>query len=331
MRRPASARRPLSGPAALVAALLAAVPAALPLPARAVVLDRVAAVVGGEAITVSELDERWREIEARPDPDAPKTRADLLNRLIDLKLQLARARELGVEARPEEVEDALQRLMQDNGLATLSDLTAVLTREGRTLEDLRREVAAQLTRMHVIQRDVTARLHITDEAVRRYYDTHPDLFTRDRELTLRQIVFTTQGLDEAERAKVADAVAALRGQLTGPASFRAAEARLGGSPGVVAGAAGTFGEKDLRPELARTLLALGPGRISPPTPVPTGYGLFLVESVSAGTRVPFAEALPEVRDRVAAEETEARLPGWLADLKRAAHVEIKPAAGAPAG
>lgn len=299
---------------------------AVPAPSGAVVLDRVAAVVGGEAITVSELDARWQELQAHPEavgPDAPRSRAELLNRLIDLKIQLARARELGIQVRPEETEDAIRRVMTDNGLASLDQLSAALAQEGRTLEELRREITDQLTRFRLIQREVTAKLHLTDEALRRYYDDHLADFSKDREVRLRQIVFSTAGMDAKAQADVVEAARALRAQVTDRASFLKAEARLNGTAGMTTGDAGRFGAQDLRPELARVLLGLKAGQVSPPVPLPGGVGLFLVEEATAGNPVPFDEALTAVRDRLTAEQTEARIPEWLAGLKRDTHIEIR--------
>jgi peptidyl-prolyl cis-trans isomerase SurA len=309
---------------------------AIPAPSGAVVLDRVAAVVGTEAITVSELDERWRELELHPEiagPDAPRTRAELLNRLIDLKVQMARARELGIQIRPEEVEDTIRHLMADNGLTTLAELSAALAQDGRTIEQLRQEITAQLTRIRVIQREITAKLHLSDEALKEYYDSHLADFARDRQVRLRQIVFSVSGADEADQARVVAAARELRGQVNGRDAFMAAEARLKDTPGMTVGEAGRFGQKDLRPELAQVLFALKPGQVSPPMALPGGVGLFLVEDATAGDPVPFTDALPVVRDRLTAEKTEAAIPDWLASLKRDTHIEVRltEPRGTPAG
>lgn len=290
-----------------------------------------AAVVGGEAIAVSELDTRWRELEAHPQPGAPKTREELLNRLIDSRVQLQRARELGVEPGPTDVEAAIQRLMVDNGIPSLAALGDALAAEGRTIEDLRREVGGQLTRLRLIQREVTSKLRVSDDALRRYYDAHLEDFSRGREVRLRQIVFQVAGLEPDRQADVVAGVEALRGQLTDRASFLAAERRLAESPGLTVGEAGVFGEQDLRPELAAAVLPLKAGEISPPLPLPTGMGIFLVDEVIPGVPVPFADVQPQVRERVLAEMTEARLGGWLADLKRNTHIQIRQIDPAPAG
>lgn len=315
----------------LLPALLLAPLLALPTGAGAEVIDRVAAVVGGQAIPLSELDARWRELQAHPQPGGPETREELLNRLIDVRVQLNRARELGVEADPRDVEDALHRLMEGNGIPSLDALDRALAEEGRTVEDLRRELADQLTRMRLIQREVTASLRISDETLRRYYEAHRSDFARDREVRLRQIVFSTTGLADAERDDVVAGVEALRGQLTDRASFRAAERRLADSPGVIAGEAGTFGAQDLRPELAGVLLGLKTGEISPPLPLPAGMGIFLVEEVIPGTPEPFTEVLPQVRERVVTEMTDARLPEWLGELKRNTHIQVRQIGDTPPG
>jgi peptidyl-prolyl cis-trans isomerase SurA len=295
------------------------------------VLDRVAAVVGGEAIPLSELESRWREIQAHPQEGGPKTREELLNRLIDSRVQLQRARDLGIEAGPADVDAALQRLMADNGIPSLAALKEVLAEEGRTVEDLRREVGGQLTRLRLIQREVTAKLRIPEDVLRGYYEAHRADFSKGRQVRLRQIVFQVGDLPPERQEDVVTAVRTLRDQLTDRASFRAAERRLAGSPGVVTGEAGLFGEQDLRPELAAAVLPLKAGEISQPLPLPTGMGVFLVDDVVPGVPIPFDDALARVRDRVAAEMTEARLGAWLADLKRNTHIQIRQIGPASAG
>jgi len=309
--------------AGLPAAVLLALAWAAPAPAE--VIDRVAAAVGGEAIPESEVDEAWATLQAAPSqvPMAAPSRADVLSRLVDVRIQLQKAREDGLEAKPEDVDEALKHIMADNGVHSLSELSAALAREGRTLEDLRRDVRDQITVLRLVQRDVTAKLRVPTEELRAYYDAHPDQFSTGRSVHVRQIVFGIGGLSDSETAKVVRAMEALRGELTGRDAFLKAEQRLAGSPGVVTGDAGKLAETEVRPDLARVLFALEPGQISPPVALPNGVAVFLVESKDPGVPLAFDKALPDVRRVVTQQESMTRGTEWLAHLKRDAYVEVK--------
>lgn len=323
--------------AAIVLALAMAAPAA---PARAEVIDRVAAAVGAEAISESEVDEAWASVQAAPSApaSAPASREEVLARLVDVRVQLEKAREAGLEARPEDVDEALKHIMADNGVHSLDELGAALAREGRTLEDLRRDVRDQITVLRLVQREVTAKLHVPTDELRAYYDAHPERFATGRSVHVRQIAFATGGLAESEAAKAVRGMEALRGELTGRDAFRQAEQRLAGTPGVATGDAGNLAEAEVRPELARVLFALEPGQVSPPVALPNGVAVFLVESKDPGVPLPFDQALPDVRRAVTERESMARGAEWLLRLRREAYIEVKaerppepePAPAAPA-
>jgi len=300
-------------------------------PARAEVIDRVAAAVGGEAIPQSEVDERWAALKDAPLPPGagPASRDDVLERMVDVRVQLQKARAAGLEARPEDVEEALTHLMADNGVHSLAELEDALKQEGRTLEDLRREVRDQITVLRLVQREVTAKLRIPPEELRAYYEAHLDRFSTGRSVRVRQIAFTTAGLSDADAEKAARGLNALRTKVTGREAFRQAEASLSGTPGVVTGDAGRLGEDELRPELARVLFALEPGQVSPPLPLPNGVAIFLVDSRDPGTPLPFDDALPAVRRAASEEQSIARGGEWLARLKRDTYVEVKGEAPPP--
>lgn len=297
-------------------------------PAGAEVIDRVAAAVGGEAIARSAVDDAWEALQAGA-PGAPPTREALLGRMVDVRVQLQRAHELGLEARSEDVEDALSHIMADNGIPNLQGLSDALAREGRTLEDLRREVRDQISVMRLVQREVTSKVKLSDADLKAYYDAHRADFATGRSVRVRQIVFLTRGLGEDDLRKVGEAMGALRQGLTGPESFRQAEERLKDTPGVVTGEAGVLAEEDLRPELARVLMALAPGQVSPPLPLPNGLAVFLVEARTEGAPAPFKDVVDDVRRAATEERTQAAGREWLAQLKRESFIQVKDPNGGP--
>ncbi|MDH5526095.1 MAG: peptidyl-prolyl cis-trans isomerase [Nitrospirota bacterium] len=292
---------------------------------RATVIDRIAAVVGNQAITLSELDEMWGQVQQDPQlamllPD----REALLSHLIDQRLQLQRARELGVAATPEAVEGALREIMHNNGLTKLSDLEAALAAEGKELKAFRREIQDQMTLGRVTQREVRARVQLSDAEVRQFYDAHTDAFSPPPTMRLRQIQVIFAGLSADDREAARLQMETLSREITGTDAFLAAEERLAGTPGISAGEIGTFSLGDLRPELAAAVHRLEAGQVSELVSLPAGIALFLAQEVSRNPPAPFEAIADTVRELGTREAVARRTDEWMAGLRREAHIVIQP-------
>lgn len=150
------------------AALAAAAP-----PAGAEVVDRVAAVVGGEAIALSEIDAAVR-LEAlfnRAEPDAGASPAsEVLARLIDRRLvvqDLALTPFLLPD--PDEVSAQLRQLREERFLGGL-DFEAALHRYGLTETDCRAFLAERIGFERYVSFRFKAGLDADGEAVRAFYE-----------------------------------------------------------------------------------------------------------------------------------------------------------------
>ncbi|MDH4229452.1 MAG: SurA N-terminal domain-containing protein [Nitrospirota bacterium] len=329
--------RPASGvplragslPGVLLLTLSVALLLAWASPSAAAVVDRVAAVVGNEAITVSELEEQWDHV--RQDPRLVARlhdRAAVLSRLIDQRLQLVRARELGLAPRAEEVEVEINRVMSENHLQSLTELTAALNAEGLTLEEFRRHKRDEIALVRVAQREVVSHIRLGETAVRRYYTEHIDLFSPAPVMHLRQIQASFAGLPEAEQASARQRMQELAAKISGTDAFLTAERELAGTPGMSVGEIGTVSLADLRPELARAVHLLQTGQVSAVVDIPgTGGGgggvaLFLAQEVRREAPRPFSEVGDTVRELATREEADRRVGEWLASLRREAHIVI---------
>ena len=137
---------------------------------REVLLDRVVAVVNDEAITQHDLNEQRVAVlvqlrESKVAPPAPDVlERQLLERMITERSLMQFAKETGVRIDDTTVERAFQRVAQDNKLST-EEFRKVLEREGipyaKYREDIRRELVMQRLR----EREVEARVNVTDAEV----------------------------------------------------------------------------------------------------------------------------------------------------------------------
>jgi len=294
------------------------------IPAAAEPIDGIAAIINGEAIPVSELERRTRELaSATPAAEAPPSREVVRDLMVERRLQLQRAAALGINAGPADVDRAMTDLMASNNIRTLSQLEDALATEGRTLADLRGEITDQVTLMRLIQREVTSRVRITEHAMAEYYRAHPEEFSQPGQVRLRQIIFTTTRATPEAKATLQGLAAQARAQLTGRESFLAAEAQLRDTRGVITGEAGLFQQSELLPAISDALAGLELAGITQPVELPGGVGLFLVDEMTGTAPLPFDQVADRVRERLSETLTEKRLEAWLGELKRDAFIEIR--------
>jgi peptidyl-prolyl cis-trans isomerase SurA len=162
--------------AAFAASAQRSTPVSTASPPRVIAIDRVIAVVNDEAITQYELDDaRSIVLQQLKQQNVQQPAADVLDkqvleRLITERALLQHAKDSGIKVDDTQVERAIQRIAEDNKL-TLDGLRQALSREGVTYvkyrEDVRREIIVQRLR----EREVDARITVSDAEVENYLAT----------------------------------------------------------------------------------------------------------------------------------------------------------------
>jgi peptidyl-prolyl cis-trans isomerase SurA len=155
---------PAAAPAARMETKLAAPPS------RIVPVDRIVAVVNDEVITANELGERVQLVVRQLQrgggqlPPTEVLQRQILERLINDRVQIQLAKENGVRVDDATVEKAVQRIADDNNLS-MTDFRAALERDGirfpRFREDMRNEIILQRIR----EREVENAVVVTDAEV----------------------------------------------------------------------------------------------------------------------------------------------------------------------
>jgi peptidyl-prolyl cis-trans isomerase SurA len=161
----------------LAACLLAAL-AALPAAAReAVLVDRVVAVVNRDVITLTELAERTERAAAElrrqriPAPQRPVLERQVLERLVLDKAQLQLAESTGLRVDELQLDRAVQRVAQNNGLA-LAEFRRALERDGVDFERFRAELRQQILLARLREREVDDRVQVSEAEIDAYLEEH---------------------------------------------------------------------------------------------------------------------------------------------------------------
>lgn len=300
-------------------------PLLLALAAPAQVVDRVAAIVNGDVITLSELAQR-----AGPDyrQDDAKARAKALKAAFDLmvaeKLFAAQATALGVDVSDQVVDASIDDFKRRNKIddAMLDDL---LRREGMTRDGLRQRFRRDLEAGQIMRLKVSSRVKVTDEDVRNYYQTNAKLFGGEDELKVRHIFIPlAAGATPADEAKVRAQGEKILARVAAGQDFAALAREVSKGPSASEGGdLGWLRRGTLAPELDRAVFALQVGRTSGLVKTRTGYHVLKVDERRVGGAKTFDEVKEEIRDRLTNEQVDTFRSQYVADLRREALIEIK--------
>jgi peptidyl-prolyl cis-trans isomerase SurA len=237
------------------------------------------AVVNGEAVKRDEVEKYYRsrvtrETQEPSQEEALSLKLNILDELINNEILLERAKKLSLEASDGEVED---KFTEFKSPYTEDEFQRQMKDRGFTVDDLKRDLRRQLSIQKLINKEVVAKVTITDQDVTDFYNQNRSQFNvAEPQYRIAQIVVTPRkdpllrnrkNDDATTEAEARHKVAALLERLAGGADFATlamdysedpTTATTGGDLGYVPESA--LSQSD--PALKKVVLALKPGQTS---------------------------------------------------------------------
>lgn len=320
---------------------------AVALPAEAVVVERVVAVVGDEAILLSQLRKRGepfqrlilKQVPAGAQRAAAESQmySDLLEKMIEEELQEQAAAKAKITVTAEEIDGAIRTLASQQGVSVGDLVRTIETKSGITEIEYRDEVRRQVLEGKMLSLRVKGRVRITEEEVRSAYQralreererreyrpawvvlrilpgSSPQALSQREDLAAEIVTRARAGEDFAELARRYSDDSATRDK-GGDLGLRAPQR----SQGAVAGR---------RPVLARELeeviLPLEPGQVSEPTRYGDAIVVVQLLSRQPSRYTDLEAARPELMQRLQNEILLKEKTTWIEDLKRRTHVDTR--------
>ena len=178
-------------------------------------LDRVAAVVNGDVILVSEVERRFRHLvfDLRQTGSRLPTQEVLVRRSLDElileRLQLGIAERLGLRVSDARVDRTIESIARRHN-ATLADLGRALEAGGIPFADFRERVRNDLIVEGVRRREVLNRIRVSDEEVARYLSLSDRAPAKGEEYLVGHILISRAGDNSAPRAEAEGVLRRLR-------------------------------------------------------------------------------------------------------------------------
>jgi peptidyl-prolyl cis-trans isomerase SurA len=325
----------------LVSAVLVAAAVAVP---RGEIIEQILVKVNGEIFTKTDLEQRQiaalrqkgQAIDLKSDPNNVQLRKALdeitpqiMVEAVDEMLIVQRGKELGYTLSDAQFKGVLDNIRKENKIETDEQLQAALKAENMTMADLRRNLERSMISQKVQQNEVLAKIGVTDDEARKYYESHLKEFTTAPTVTLREILVAVAGdpkimnvaADEAAKAK-ADEIRTRA--TTGGESFEKLAADLSDSPSKAnAGLIGPLSVNDLSPELRSLVESMKPGDVSQPVRTARGYQLLKLESITPTQTMTLEQAREQISEHVFTDKRKAEFQKYLQKLRAQAIIEWK--------
>ena len=247
-------------------------------------IDGIAAVVDEEVVLRSELDRAVANITAQYAgrnaqlPPREVLEKQVLERLVLVKLQVARAEGTGVRVTDQEVDQSIAALAQQNG-GSPEALRAQVERDGTTYADFRRSIRDELTIQRMRQRFAQTRVSVSEAEIEAAMATEA---AGGDQLRLAHILVALP--EGANAEQIATAEKKIRGVKAlidkGDITFEAAAVRYSDSPNALEGGDLGFRSIDEIPRaFAAEVRSMSPGQVTEPIRGPSGFQLLkLVET-----------------------------------------------------
>ncbi len=200
---------------------MAAAPAAAQGRGESRIGDYIVAVVNQELVTAGELQLRLARLQENASrgggglPPAEKLRQQVLDALIDERVQITYARDSGQRLDDAELDRAVANVALQNQI-TMAQLRERLRAEGIDFTRFRNNVRDQMLAERVREREVLGRIRVSDAEIDAFLEKRRDATRGADQFNIAQILVTVpEGADDAtlaqRRARVDEALRRVRG------------------------------------------------------------------------------------------------------------------------
>ncbi|MDY6987325.1 MAG: SurA N-terminal domain-containing protein [Thermodesulfobacteriota bacterium] len=296
-------------------------------------VDRIAAIVNDDVITLSEWDEAVEPYagQIRQSLYGPqekneifsRLRQDVLNRMIDEKLTDQESQRLGVLVDESDVDEKIDQITGAQSMSK-EDLWKALQDQGYSEEEYRHRIKEQMLRMQLINLEVKSKIAVTEEEIKDYYNQHKEEYQEQRRYHLRTILVrvsssaTTKERDEALKRIEAAAEAFEAGVGFEELAQRYSDdmtAKEGGDLGL-------FHLDELSAEFRQTVRGMKEGEVSPIMQTPQGYQVIMLQDIKRESGKSLEEAKLQIQDKLYNDLVEKKYKAWLDELRERSYIQI---------
>lgn len=292
-----------------------------PTPAHSI-SDAIIAVVNDEIVTLKDLRDYIRSTyvslvaEGKSQDEIKALMLDLevngINKLIEDKLMLSRANDVGIEVRDQAIDERIKEIK--GNFKSEQEFTNAMIENGATITDVRQNIADRMKIRYLITHEVRSKIHVNPQEITRFYEENPDEFQNKERVNLESI-FIANGEDpEASESRALEAFQLIESGR----DFLEVAKEYSDAPSV-----GVVERGQMLPVIEDVVFRLQPGEFTRPIKIENGYFLFQLIGRVPTQRAALREVKDRIKEHIFQQKFGERFTDWLSELKKDAYIEIK--------
>lgn len=299
--------------------------------ASAGVVDRVAAVVGQDVVTLSEVYDLGgpfieQKCQASLDPTCGgKAELEVLDALIQRALMRQELQRLELTISAEDIDRGVDAMARQYGLADREQLRTQVQAEGLEWETFREQVHEQLQQMKFIENVIRPRITVTKNEIVDLYQRAARDYSGPAAAELEAFALTIpEDLDEAGRVAMFERAMAVVEDLNGGRREWLATIKEldSGTYAPRDGKMGTFKKGELNPSFDAMVFSTPVGQVGRPLQVGNALLIVKVVALREADVKPLEEIEAQLREQVFEAKTEEAVAQWYQQALRKASVKI---------
>jgi len=283
-------------------------------------IDKVAAVVNEDVITLSELKEIAST--TNQNPEDTQVQSQVLELMIEERLLQQEAKKLGIQVTEKEIDAAVEEVKRRYNL-TEEQMDEALKKQNLTPESFREQWRKQLLHNKLIGTQVQGQIAITEDEIKEYYEEKGGELESLEEIRIAHILITVESPDEEKQAENQALEIAKLAKSGEDFSELAKQFSKDTSSAERGGDLGYFKKGDMVVELEKAVIVTRIGEIVGPVRSTAGYHVIKVIDKKMVEANSLDNAKEEIRERIYQEKVEESIKAWLENVKKTAYIDKK--------
>ena len=302
--------------------------AVFPLVIQAKTLDKIAAKVNAEIITLSSVKERGELLRKKYAQSSVSISEhellkEALTMIIEEKLQFQEGKKRGFIVDEASIDAAVNNISEKNGLIE-GQLQEMLEREGRSLSSYRKHIRQQIMVSKVSRFEISSRIQVSDKEINQYYKSRQKEFWEDGQVRARHILFIVEpGSSESNRKEKLEQAKQILSEIRKGGDFseiaREYSEDISASNG---GDVGFVSRGKMVAEFEEAVFSLKPGQVSDIVSTEYGYHIIKAEETLAGKTLTLKESKDRIVKILSVKKEKQGYQDWMEELKKSAFIEV---------